>query len=260
MRSKAGGNRVLLMAAAIMLAAVSSAFAAIPSPPSPPRLFNDFAGMLDTYAAERLEAELLQYEKETSAQLAVVTVDNMDGDYIESYAVKLFEAWGIGRQSADDGILLLIAEEERKVRIEVGYGLEGEINDSKAGRILDEYFTPSMRAGNVEKAISDTMQAIRSEITGVPLAPSEDELSPLGKVILIVIAVIIIILVLAFMLFISKIKPPGGPSMRPPFTGFGGPWSSGPKNFGGFGGGKSGGGFGGFGGGRSGGGGASRGW
>jgi len=263
MRRKAGGIRILLMAAAIVLAAVSSAFAAIPSPPSPPRLFNDFAGMLDTYAAERLEAELLQYEKETSAQLAVVTVDNMDGDYIESYAVKLFEAWGIGRQSADDGILLLIAEEERKVRIEVGYGLEGEINDSKAGRILDEYFTPSMRAGNVEKAISDTMQAIRSEITGVPLAPSENELSPLGRVILIVIAVIIIILVLAFMLFISKIKPPGGPSMRPPFTGFGGPWSSGPKNFGGFGGfggGKSGGGFGGFGGGRSGGGGASRGW
>jgi uncharacterized protein len=263
MAPRAGRITLIAMAAVLAIAAFFPAYAAIPASPVPPRLFNDFAGMLDAAAAERIEAQLLMAEKETSAQIAVVTVDDMDGDYIEHFAVELFESWGIGRQGEDDGLLLLIAEEERDVRIEVGYGLEGEINDSKAGRILDDYFVPAMQSGNTEKAIEDTIAALRAEITGVPLA--EEVLSTTAQVILLVIAVIIIILVIGFLKFISKNMPTGGTGTKPPFSGFGGPWSSGPKNFGGFGGfggggGKSGGGFGGFGGGRSGGGGAGRGW
>lgn len=261
---RAGRLAGLVLVAALLFAVCAHAYAAVPNPPVPPRLFNDFAKLLDTDAGERIEQQLLDIQEQTSAQVAVVTVPSMDGDYIEHYAVELFEAWGIGRQNEDDGVLLLIANEERKVRIEVGYGLEGEINDSKAGRILDTYFTPSMQNGNVEAAISDTVRAIRAEITGEPLA--EEEIPLYIKIVLIVVAAFVLIIAIGLIKAFSKFPPSSG--TKPPFTGFGGfrgfgGFGGGGRSggFGGFGGGRSGGGgFGGFGGGRSGGGGASRGW
>lgn len=262
---KTGRLAGFVIAAALLLAAFAPVSAAVPKPLSPPRLLSDFAGLLDSGAEQRIEDLLLNIQEQTSAQVAVVTVASMDGDYIEHYAVELFEEWGIGRQGEDDGVLLLIANEERKVRIEVGYGLEGDINDSKAGRILDTYFTPSMQNGDVEAAITDTVAAIRAEITGEPLA--EEEMPLLAKIILVVVAAFILIVAVGLIKAIRKLPPSSGP--KPPFTGFGGFRGFGgfggggrPGGFGGFGGSGGGrsGGFGGFGGGRSGGGGASRGW
>lgn len=259
------GGLIYLAAVVIWIAAAFSASSAqLPVPPVPARLCNDLAGMLDEAAIERIESQLLEAERQTSAQIAVVTVDSLGGDYIEHFAVELFESWGIGREDEDDGLLLLIAEEERKVRIEVGYGLEGDINDSKAGRILEEFFVPSMQDGNLEKAIEDTVAALSAEITGVPL--EQEEMTPAAQAILIVIAVIIIVLAIGLMRYAYRQILKGGGGTKPPFSGFGGPWGGGTRGpggfggFGGFGGGKSGGGFGGFGGGRSGGGGAGRGW
>ena len=88
----------------------------------------------------------------------------MNGDYIESYANKLFNRWGIGTKEKDNGVLLIISKDERKIRIEVGYGLEGVLNDAKTGRILDKYAVPPLKVDNYDQAIIDTAKQIQGEI------------------------------------------------------------------------------------------------
>lgn len=125
---------------------------------------NDFAGVL----SDTTEQEILNIgrtiEQKTTAQLVVVTVPNMNGDYIESYANKLFNKWGIGAKDKNNGVLLIISKEDRKIRIEVGYGLEGAINDAKAGRILDKYAITSLKEDNYDAAVQAVVTQVQGEI------------------------------------------------------------------------------------------------
>lgn len=125
---------------------------------------NDFANVL----SDQTEQEIINIGKtielKTTAQLVVVTVPNMNGDYIESYANKLFKKWGIGNKSKNNGILLIISKEDRKIRIEVGYGLEGAINDAKAGRILDKYALIPLKENNYDVAVTAVTTQIQGEI------------------------------------------------------------------------------------------------
>lgn len=136
---------------------------------------NDFASLLSSQGRASLETRLSQLEKDTSAEVAVVTIKSLEGYTIEDYAVRLFENWGIGKKSKDNGVLFLIASEEREVRIEVGYGLEAVITDSRAGRILDKAVVPRFKEGNYEAGIFAGVADIEAYVRGgSPPLPLED--------------------------------------------------------------------------------------
>jgi uncharacterized protein len=113
----------------------------------------DMPGALSTATVAQLNAMIGELERTTSAELAVVVVDSLDGQSVEEFAEKLFKLWGIGKAGKDNGLLLLWSRGDRKVRIEVGYGLEGTIPDGKAGAILDAYVIPKFKDGQFDEGI-----------------------------------------------------------------------------------------------------------
>ena len=158
---------------ACLLAALTAGVAFAQEFPQPTgRLVNDFAGVLSPLAELQLENRLVQLEKDTTDELAVVTITSLGDESIETYAVGLFEKWGIGKKGKDNGVLFIMALEERKVRIEVGYGLEPVLTDGRAGRILDSEVVPSFREGDYETGIINGVAAIEDYLrTGALPAP-----------------------------------------------------------------------------------------
>jgi uncharacterized protein len=145
--------------------------------PSPQGYVSDFAGLLSNTGKTKLESDLSQLAQDTTAEVAVVTIASLDGDTIEEYAVNLFAEWGIGTKEEDNGVLFLIAVEEREVRIEVGYGLEAILTDGRCGRILDNDVLPSFRNGDYETGILQGAASIETYIRdGTPADPAEDNL------------------------------------------------------------------------------------
>ena len=154
---------VLLLIAASAVPASALAYA---SPGSPTGHVNDFAHVLSDQAKQSLEAELTDFEKTTSNEIAVAIVPSMSGDYVENYAVKLFEEWKIGKKDRDNGVLLVLSIEEHKMRIEVGYGLEGALPDSLAQSILNIEMTPRLKAGDYDGAVTAGIHAIEAATKG----------------------------------------------------------------------------------------------
>ena len=113
--------------------------------PKPIGCVNDFAEIFEKEYIDKMETLITDLEKETTAEIAVVTTDSLEGKSIEMYAVELFEAWGIGKADKDNGILFLVALKDREYRIEVGYGLENVITDVIASDILDEIVLPKFK-------------------------------------------------------------------------------------------------------------------
>ena len=103
-------------------------------------------------------------EKESGAQIVVVTLESLSNYDLDQYAVQLFRQWGIGDAKKNNGVLIILSYTERDVRIEVGYGLEGAIPDSVAGRILDESMLPSLKDGNYDKAFLDTYTSVLNRV------------------------------------------------------------------------------------------------
>jgi uncharacterized protein len=139
------------------------------SPGAPTGYVSDFAGVLSAEVANKIETELVTFNASTTNEVAVVTVPNLGGDYIENYAVKLFEEWGIGTAKNDNGVLLIIAVEDRELRIEVGYGLEGALPDSVAASIISD-MVPYLKDGDYDGAVTlgvtGITQATRGEYVG----------------------------------------------------------------------------------------------
>lgn len=218
---------------------------------------SDFAGVMspdDRAVTERLLNEL---EQKCGAQVAVVTLRSLDGGQIDDFAVRLFERWKIGQKGKDNGFLLIAAVEDRKVRIETGYGFEGVFPDAAAGRLIDQVLRPAFRAGDYSGGLrkgAETLAAVAAKASGVELTGISDldnEGRP-GRTLPDFIGLFLLVIFIIGPMFPMFFLPPGGPQRRS-----GGYWVSG----GGYRGGSFGGsGFGGFGGGRSGGGGASGGW
>ncbi|MBI4312507.1 MAG: TPM domain-containing protein [Chloroflexi bacterium] len=170
--------RVCLRKAILPFAAISLAIALLGSGiasaqelPRPVGFVNDFAGLIPDDTEAELEALLQQFEQETQAEIAVVTIVNLGGDTIEGYAVRLFQRWGIGKKGVDNGVLLLVAQEERDIRIEVGYGLEPYITDGKAGRILDQEILPDLRDNNYALGLLKGVRAIEEAIQASDYQP-----------------------------------------------------------------------------------------
>ena len=149
------------------------------SPGQPTGLVNDFAGVLTATERQSLEQKLSDFEKQTSSEIAVVTIKSLGGDTIENYAVKLFEEWGIGKKGKDNGILLLVSKNDRQMRIEVGYGLEGALPDSVAVSIISNILRPAFRqndyAGGLSRGVDAIIQATKGEYTAPP-APKNSAL------------------------------------------------------------------------------------
>ncbi|HYM90843.1 MAG TPA: TPM domain-containing protein, partial [bacterium] len=143
-----------LIAAAFALGApVLAAGAATPAFPKPTGYVNDLAHLLDPSARAALERRLAEYDRVTGNQIAVAIFPDLGGVPINEFAVRLEEAWKVGRRGKDNGILLLVGVRERQVRIEVGYGLEGRVTDSDAGMIIRNVIAPAFRAGRYGEGV-----------------------------------------------------------------------------------------------------------
>ncbi len=129
----------------------------------------DQTGLLDAETRAKLDQQLAAHESETSNQIVVVTVNSLEGLDIADYALQLGRHWGIGTSDKNNGVVFLIAPNERKARIEVGYGLEGALPDGLAGNILRHNILPSFREddypGGIDKGVSAILEAIRGEYT-----------------------------------------------------------------------------------------------
>ena len=225
--------------------------------PKPVGYVSDYAGIVPQSERQAIELLATEVESKTSAEIAVVTIPNLPEDYgsIEQYAVDLFAEWGIGKKGKDNGILFLVSFAERKIRIEVGYGLEGIIPDGLAGRIIRDEIAPRFKNGRYGEGLLAGAAAAAGiiakdaevELTGEnarlvsQYATSAGRGFPLGSLLFLVILFALLGPRLFFPLMFGMM--------------LGGFWGGGRGGFGG-----GGGGFGGFGGGMSGGGGASGGW
>ena len=125
---------------------------------------NDYADLLSSETEDYIMSINRNLNYQTKAQVVVVTVENLEGNSLEEYATELFRSFGIGDETLNNGVLILIALEERQSRIEVGYGLEGALNDAKTGRIQDDYMIPYLRENNWDDGIKNGFTAIVNEI------------------------------------------------------------------------------------------------
>ena len=139
------------------------------SPGKPTGFVGDFANVFTIEQKNALEQKLVAFNASTTNEIAVVTIKSLDGDYIEHYAVELFKEWQIGKAKEDNGILLLVALEDHKMRIEVGYGLEGALTDALSAQIIRNDLTPAFKNndfyGGIDKAIDDIIKATQGEYT-----------------------------------------------------------------------------------------------
>ena len=150
---------LLFIIVSLLALAGPSADAAVLPKPSQREYVVDTAGIVSAEDRAQIEKIGEELREKTKAEIVVVTVATLDGTDIESYANELFRSWGIGDAKQSNGVLLLIAKDDRKFRIEVGYGLEGEITDGRAGEILDK-MTPYFRGGKYSEGILDAYQKL----------------------------------------------------------------------------------------------------
>ncbi|MFC6644075.1 TPM domain-containing protein [Granulicella cerasi] len=247
--------------------------------PAPSGYVNDFASVLDASTRERMEELCTEVDQKAHAQIAVVTIHTLDGEPIEDYAVKLEEKWKVGNKQ-DRGVLMLFVMDDHKQRMEVGYGLEGILNDAKSGDILRS-LRPQLRSGDYSAALDNGVQQVAGIIAQdahVTLAepvvapetqPHRSSSHSGGNTIgHLIFFVVLLIFIFGFgsggrggrgggggglgWFLLGNVLGSMGSRDRGGWGGGGGSWGGG--------GGSSGGGFGGFGGGSSGGGGASSDW
>ena len=151
---------------------------AAPAPSPAPRLAQHVTDRTGTLSADQiagLEQRLAEFEQRKGSQVAVYMVSSLDGQSLEDATLAVAEKNKLGRAKIDDGVLLFIAKDDRKVRIEVGYGLEGAIPDAKAGRIIREYLAPNFRKGDYYQGINEATGAIVQLIDGEELPPPLQE-------------------------------------------------------------------------------------
>ena len=256
----------------LLIACMPLLLAAQDFPERSSTLVTDYTGTLSSSEISALENKLVAFDDSSSSQIAVVIIKTLDGYDVAQYANDLFNKWGIGGKKNNNGVLVLVAMEEHKMRIECGYGMEGALPDAISKRIIENDMKPAFKGGRyydgLDKATDNIIAYTKGEYTG---GGNSGEEQPFP------IFIVFIVLGIFALIFIFRVREASQYS-RVNNIGFwaawallnalqnkaGGSWrdfSSGRGNFGGWsGGGGGGGGFGGFGGGSSGGGGASGSW
>ena len=244
----------------------------VPPPPNPPRLVNDLAGLLNAGEQRAIEQKLVAFSDSTSSQIVVLIVRSTNGQDPGEYATEVLRSWGVGQAGADNGVVFLVALDDRQTFIATGLGAEGPLPDALAGRIVREIVVPRFRQNLFFAGIDEATDVMMGALSGEDFeaaAPASGGDSALGGVMCLLFIVFVLLIVLS-----ARRGGPGtgarsasqaprrrrGPRVVV-LPGFGGGFGGGGFGGGGFGGGGfGGGGFGGFGGGFGGGGGAGGGW
>jgi uncharacterized protein len=247
------GRPLLVMLLLAGLAGAASA--ALPIPPPPDRRINDYAGALSADERARLEDRLRARERESSNQIVVAIFRSLQGESLEDYSIRLAQAWRVGQKNLSNGVVFLVFVDDRKLRLEVGYGLESKLTDALSSQILRQVVAPRFREGKIADGIAAGLDAIEQAIAGTYKAAPQGRPARAGdwnpvQLILLLIVVGGIFSIVVPALYSSHIRRQGwtggsrgwgGPIIFP-----GGSWGSGGS---GGGGGDFGGGGGGFGGG-----------
>jgi uncharacterized protein len=245
----------------LLLAA--TAWAASPDAPPPERYFNDQAGFVSPADAQRLDEKLRRFDEQSSNQIVVAIFPELPSPSMEDFTVRTAQAWRVGRQKLDNGLILFVFVKDRKLRIEVGYGLEGAVPDALAKRIIDETIVPRLRQGDPATGLEAGIDALIAATRGEYKTERRLRSRPPGA-----LGVGFLLFLVVLMLVLSRLRRAAswsydhnGWRRRGGWGGgwgAGGGWSGG--GWGGGGGGDSGGGGFSGGGGSFGGGGASGGW
>ncbi len=127
---------------------------------------NDYAHLLSPATISQLDNALGHFEQQESTQIVVLTVPSLEGDSLDDFSMRVAEKWKIGRKGLDNGAILLIAKQERKLRIEVGYGLEGKLTDLVSGRIIRNIILPRFKQGNFDQGVQDGVAAMMAAVKG----------------------------------------------------------------------------------------------
>ena len=233
---------------AALLVALAGVAGAQDLPPAPRDYFNDYAALVPAADAQRLNEKLRRFDEETSTQILVAVFPSLPSPSLEDYTFRTAESWRVGRKKLNNGLVLFVFPKERKMRMEVGYGLEGAVPDITAKRIIADVMAPRFQAGRyaegLEAALDAVMAATRGEYQAAPRPPPRRQGTSVWTL-------LVLLIVVMFFLRIASRGQPRTYSRRGYGPGWWGPWGGG--GFGG--GGWSGGGFGGGGGGGWGGGG-----
>lgn len=259
--------------AATLLAAPAASAAQAGNVPANDGWVTDLAGMLTAQQEHDLEASMEAYKRGSGHDIALLTVPSLGGASLEEFSLAVAREWKLGDPKRNDGALLLVARDERKLRIEVGDGLEGSLTDARCARIIRDTLTPFFRAGKFDEGLAAGIAAIQQAAGGAPESaqrsipqPAQHDVSvSIGELLCPLVLFVLVIFVIAFL---RRLGAPWFFGGRPRRRWYGGSSTRGPGGFGGFGGfgggfggGGIGGGFSGFGGGgRFSGGGSSGGW
>ncbi|HTD92671.1 MAG TPA: TPM domain-containing protein, partial [Chitinophagaceae bacterium] len=157
---------------ALLVSFCASAQMGYPERPNPPRLVNDFTNTLQPEQVQALEQKLIAYDDSTSNQVVVVIVSRTGEYSIEDLALEILRKWGVGSKTNNNGIVLLVAKDDRKVTMQIGYGLEGAIPDLTAKSIIDNEVTPNFKAGNYYRGIDEAIDDIMKAAAGQYKAPA----------------------------------------------------------------------------------------
>lgn len=192
-------RRILIAVWALIgLAAPATGDAAVAIPAVPDHYVNDAAGLLSPAARDALEEKLAQFERDTSNQILVATFPDLQGESIEDFSIRLAEKWKPGQSGRDNGAILVVSKGDRKVRIEVGYGLEGAIPDATAKAILQREILPAFKQGDFEGGIRAGVEAILKATAGEYKGlPTRESYWP----VLIFFAAVVLFLIFFFILF-----------------------------------------------------------
>ena len=164
----------------LALLLVGLAHAEVAVPPLTQRV-TDLTATLDAQQMQTLESRLAGFEAKKGAQLAVLIVTTTEPESIEQFGIRVVEKWKLGRKAVDDGVLLIVAKDDRTLRIEVGYGLEGVLNDATANRIVEEIIVPNFKRGEFYAGIESGTAAMMQLIEGEILPPPAQRAAAKGK-------------------------------------------------------------------------------
>jgi uncharacterized protein len=254
--------RAMLSTLVLLTLAYASPASALDVPAFRARV-NDYAKILPADRAAALERRLEAYEQQSGHQFALLTVPSLEGEPIESFGIRVYDTWKLGDEKNDDGLVLIVVPNDRKMRVEVGYGLEGVVPDAIGARVIREVLAPAFQredyAGGIDAAFDALMRAASGQAPPEGAAPAVARPRNEGRRSLALFAQVLLPVLLMLLINFGGggrgRRRGGGMWIAPMLAGMGGRGGFGGGGFGG-----GGGGFGGGGGGRSGGGGASGGW
>jgi uncharacterized protein len=173
--SASARNRLARAALIAVVAACATAWAQAPMPDAPSGWVTDRARLLSLETAARLDARLAAFERASGHQVLVYIDRTTGGVPLEDWTARAFARWRVGRKGIDDGVVLFVFAQDRRVRIEVGYGLEERLPDARAARIVDDVVVPAMRAGRPDEALSAGAEAVLAAVGGGAAAPAPQD-------------------------------------------------------------------------------------